>query len=64
MTLQGTRSLVALYENAPSEIRSVRPDEFGSTRIGHFGAFRSEQQETLWPRMAGWLRGLAIPRAA
>jgi predicted alpha/beta hydrolase len=64
MTLQGTHSLVALYENAPHQVHRIAPEEFAMRRIGHFGAFRSEQQEALWPRMAGWLRGLAIPHAA
>lgn len=61
MTLEGTRSLVALYENAPSTIRRIRPEQFASARIGHFGAFRREQETQMWPRMAEWLRALAAP---
>jgi predicted alpha/beta hydrolase len=64
MTLEGTRSLVALYENAPSQVHRIGPEELALPRIGHFGAFRTEQRAALWPRMAGWLRGLAAPRTA
>jgi predicted alpha/beta hydrolase len=61
MTLRGTHSLVSLYENAPSRIERVAPGELELRRIGHFGAFRSEHETKLWPRMAQWLQGL--PRA-
>ena len=63
MTLQGTRSLVSLYENAPHQIERVAPEQVASRRIGHFGPFRSEQETRLWPRMADWLRSLAVPQA-
>lgn len=59
MTLQGTRSLVSLYENAPSEVRRIAPAELAVRRIGHFGPFRPEHAERLWPSMSEWLRGLA-----
>jgi predicted alpha/beta hydrolase len=61
MTLQGTHSLVSLYENAPHQIERVAPAEMALRRIGHFGPFRSEQETRLWPRMADWLRNLAAP---
>ena len=64
MTLQGTHSLVSLYENAPREVRSLAPADLAVRRIGHFGAFRAEQETRLWPRMASWLRGFAAPAAA
>lgn len=64
MTLEGTRSLVALYENAPRRIERIAPAEFALRRIGHFGPFRSEQETKLWPRMAGWLRSFAVPQSA
>jgi predicted alpha/beta hydrolase len=59
MTLRGTHSLVGLYENAPSEVRRLAPADIGAHRLGHFGAFRSEHREQLWPRMSQWLTGLA-----
>lgn len=64
MTLPGIRSLVALYENAPSEVERIGARELGISRLGHFGAFRREREADLWPRLAGSLRGLATMRAA
>ena len=64
MTLRGTHSLVGLYPNAPSEVESIAPADVGVRRLGHFGAFRSEHQAQLWPRMAQWLLALSSPRAA
>jgi predicted alpha/beta hydrolase len=64
MTLQGTHSLLALYENAPNQVERIAPQELALRRIGHFGPFRAEQQTKLWPRMAGWLRSMATPAAA
>jgi predicted alpha/beta hydrolase len=64
MTLEGTRSLVSLYENAPHRVERIGPTELAVRRIGHFGPFRSEQEGKLWPRMADWLRGFAAPAAA
>ena len=52
MTLQGTHSLLALYENAPNQVERIAPQELALRRIGHFGPFRAEQQTKLWPRMA------------
>jgi predicted alpha/beta hydrolase len=64
MTLEGTRSLMALYENAPCQVQRIAPSELEVRRIGHFGPFRREQETKLWPRMAEWLRSLANPAAA
>jgi predicted alpha/beta hydrolase len=58
MTLAGTQSLIGLYENAPRRIERIAPREFALRRIGHFGPFRSDQRDKLWPRMAGWLGAL------
>jgi predicted alpha/beta hydrolase len=64
MTLEGTHSLVGLYEKAPREIRRIAPAELAVRRIGHFGPFRSEHETRLWPRMAEWLRNLGSPAEA
>jgi predicted alpha/beta hydrolase len=64
MTLEGTRSLVSLYENAPHRIERVAPADHALRRIGHFGPFRSEQETRLWPRMADRLRQFAAPQPA
>jgi predicted alpha/beta hydrolase len=58
MTLEGIRSLVALYENAPSAVQRVAPRDFGLARLGHFGAFRREREADLWPQLAQWLGAL------
>jgi predicted alpha/beta hydrolase len=64
MTLEGTHSLVALYENAPRQVERIAPAELAVRRIGHFGPFRPEHETRLWPRMAEWLRSFGAPRAA
>jgi predicted alpha/beta hydrolase len=64
MTLRGTLSLLGLYPNAPSEVQRVGPADLGVPRIGHFGPFRSEHRDQLWPRMAEWLGALAREKAA
>ena len=64
MTLQGTHSLVGLYENAPRQVERIAPEQLAVRRIGHFGPFRSEHEGKLWPRMAGWLRELSAPATA
>ena len=58
MTLRGTHSLVGLYENAPTEVRRLAPEDVGARRLGHFGAFRPEHERELWPRIGEWLAGL------
>jgi predicted alpha/beta hydrolase len=64
MTLRGTHTLIDLYENSPREVRRVAPADLGVRRLGHFGAFRSEHETRMWPRMAEWLDGLSATRAA
>ena len=44
MTLRGTQSLIDLYENAPREVRRLAPADIGARRLGHFGAFRPENE--------------------
>lgn len=65
MTLPGTQSLLSLYENAPSHLQRITPSELSLPRIGHFGAFRREQQNLLWPRMAQFFStGLVVESEA
>jgi len=58
MTLSAIRSLVALYENAPSQVERIAPRELGLPRLGHFGAFRREREADLWPQLAHRLGAL------
>ena len=65
MTLQGTRSLMSLYENAPTQVQRIAPADLSVRRIGHFGLFRREHEERLWPRIQQTLAaGLATDSAA
>lgn len=64
MTLAGTHSLINLYENAPREVTSLAPTDLGIRRLGHFGAFRSEHEAQLWPRLSQWLAAFAPASAA
>ena len=64
MTLRSTQSLVSLYENAQPQVQRIVPEELALRRIGHFGAFRSDQEARMWPRMSQWLAGFLHARAA
>jgi predicted alpha/beta hydrolase len=64
MTLRGTHSLIDLYENSRRSVERLAPADIGVRRLGHFGPFRSEHEQRLWPRLAQWLAGLGEARAA
>jgi predicted alpha/beta hydrolase len=53
---ESIRLLHALYKSAPVEYRRISPAEIGMRRIGHFGCFREQAEQTLWPLV---LRALA-----
>lgn len=55
MTFTGTKNLYRIYENAPIEYRRIKPKDFGLTKIGHFGFFRSHNKEAMWPLVTDWL---------
>ncbi len=59
MTLRGTHSLVKLYRNAPARVERIAPEDINALRIGHFGFFREQFRQTLWPRAVADLVGLA-----
>jgi predicted alpha/beta hydrolase len=48
-------SLHALFTNAPVEHRHITPRELGLRRIGHFGFFRPQYHDTLWPLVPRWI---------
>ena len=64
MTLGGTRSLLALYAQAPHHIDRVAPGDHGLSRIGHLGWFQARFEPTLWPLSLHALRDLAHGAAA
>jgi predicted alpha/beta hydrolase len=49
MTDQSTRALHVLYASAPIDYRRIAPDDIGVRHIGHFGFFRPQFAQTLWP---------------
>lgn len=57
MSEQSIRSLHRLYSNAPIEYRRIAPRDIGVRRIGHFGFFRPQFEQTLWTMVPRWLEG-------
>lgn len=47
--------LHSFYCGAQVERLHVEPGELGIQRIGHFGFFRSELRDSLWPLASAWL---------
>lgn len=54
MSEHGVRALHALYASAPIEYRRIGPHEIGVQRIGHFGFFRQQFEQALWPLVLEW----------
>jgi predicted alpha/beta hydrolase len=59
MTLEGTHSLVDFYHSAPREVERISPREIGVKRIGHFGFFREQFAQSLWPRVTAKLQNFS-----
>ncbi len=59
MTLAGTESLVSFYAGAPSAVERIAPADVQARRIGHFGFFREQFSQSLWPSTADKLHRLA-----
>jgi predicted alpha/beta hydrolase len=57
MSEQNTASLHGFYANAPREMRRIAPADVGARRIGHFGFFRKQFAQALWPQVPRWLAG-------
>lgn len=55
MSEQSVRSLHRLYSHAPIEYRRIAPRDIGVRRIGHFGFFRPQFEQTLWTMVPRWL---------
>jgi predicted alpha/beta hydrolase len=64
MTLTGTKALFALYTRAQLEIVSLDPARHGVHRIGHFGFFRQQSGDALWPLLSQWIERTLQPQAA
>lgn len=59
MTHAGTRSLVSFYAGAPSAVERIAPADVQARRIGHFGFFREQFSQSLWPSTLDKLHRLA-----
>ena len=46
---RGTQNLIKLYSGAPRSFERITPAELGVQRIGHFGFFREQFSQSLWP---------------
>ena len=53
MTWRGTQNLINLYANAPRSFERIAPADLQVRRIGHFGFFREQFSQSLWPRVMG-----------
>jgi len=59
MTWRGTQNLINLYANAPRTFERIAPADVQVRRIGHFGFFREQFNNTLWPRAQKIIEGMA-----
>jgi predicted alpha/beta hydrolase len=51
MTWRGTQNLINLYTGTERSFERITPVDLGVKRIGHFGFFRQQFSQSLWPRM-------------
>jgi predicted alpha/beta hydrolase len=49
MSAKNTDSIHSFYENAPKQMVRLSPNDINGQRVGHFGFFRSQFQNNLWP---------------
>lgn len=52
---EGSRLMHGAYRATKVDYREVHPAQFGLKRIGHFGFFRPEHENVLWPVVRDWL---------
>ncbi|RZJ07038.1 MAG: alpha/beta hydrolase, partial [Haliea sp.] len=64
MTWRGTQNLINLYTGAPRSFERITPADLGVRRIGHFGFFRQQFSQSLWPRTVAILEAMAPSRAS
>lgn len=64
MTWRGTQNLIKLYTAAPQTFERITPADLGVKRIGHFGFFRQQFSDSLWPRLARTLERMDPARPA
>lgn len=52
----GSRLLHDAYTGADVDYRVLSPQQFGLSRVGHFGFFKASQEKVLWPVVIEWLQ--------
>lgn len=52
---QGVRFLHQAYQQSQPDFRVLQAQQFGLQRIGHFGFFKAQHAEALWPMIPQWL---------
>lgn len=55
MSERNVAVLHGFYRNARRDMRRIAPRDLGLRRIGHFGFFRPQAGERLWPSLLAWL---------
>jgi predicted alpha/beta hydrolase len=61
MSDRSVRVLHGLYASAPVEYRRIAPGDIGVRHIGHFGFFRPQFEQTLWPLVPQALKHVQTP---
>jgi predicted alpha/beta hydrolase len=64
MTWRGTQNLINLYTGAARSFERIKPADLGVQRIGHFGFFRQQFSDSLWPRLAQTLERMGQAQPA
>lgn len=64
MTWRGTQNLINLYSGAPRRFERITPGELGVRRVGHFGFFRDQFHQNLWPHTVQILEQMRQARPA
>lgn len=52
---EGIRRLYDLYSNAQVRFHALRPEDWGLKFVGHFGLFKPNAKDALWPQALQWL---------
>ena len=52
----GSRLLHDAYTGADVDYRVLSPQQFGLSRVGHFGFFKASQEKVLRPVVIEWLQ--------
>ncbi|MFN0088614.1 MAG: hypothetical protein ACKVX9_24715 [Blastocatellia bacterium] len=55
---ESVEALTRMYRNAELRRETLRPRDYGSERIGHFGFFHRQAPRELWGQADAWLRDL------